>query len=115
MTDPVQPGSGTKAPAAPGAEVDTERTADERENRNTDQPDQSAEAPRAESDETGAEQDQNGESSAQAPEATSTEPDENGESSDQAPEATSPELEHLKETIGEARHAADAALAPQRE
>ena len=96
-TDPAQPGSGTKAPAAPGAEVDTERTADELQDHDTDEPAQTAEASGAE------------------PEATSAEQDDNAESSEQAPEATSPELEHLKETIGEARHAADAALAPQRE
>ena len=93
--DPEQPGSGTEAPAAPGAEVDTDRTADERQSRDTDQ---------------------NTDASATEPEATSgDQEDQNAESSEDAPEATSPELEHVKETIGKAKRAADEALAPQRD
>jgi hypothetical protein len=79
QVNPEQPGSGTEAPAAPGAEVDTGRAADERQGGAAD------------------------------------EHAENAETSGNEPEATSPELEHLKETINKAEHAADEALAPQRE
>jgi hypothetical protein len=95
--DPEQPGSGTEAPAAPGAEVDTRRTAGQGQSRDTDQ------------------QDQNAEASGTEPEATGADQDEKTEPADDTPEATSPELEHLKDTIGKAQRAADAALAPQRE
>src|ERR1700712_3497166 len=95
--DPEQPGSGTEAPAAPGAKVDTRRTVEEGKSRGTDQ------------------QDQNAEASGTEPEATSADQDKKTEPAEETPEATSPELEHLKETIREAQHAADAALAPQRE
>ena len=77
--NPEQPGAGTEAPAAPGADVDTGTAAEERQRHSADRQDQ------------------------------------NAETSGTEPEATSPELEHLKQTISKAEHAADEALAPQRE
>ena len=93
---PAQPGSGTEAPAAPGAEVDTGRRDHERQG-------------------SAADQDENPEASGSEPVATKVEQDQSAEPSEHAREATSPVLEHVKETIGKAEHAAEEALAPQRE